>query len=289
MSGFSAEWLDLREPFDAAARAADLVVALPPRRARAPLDVVDLGAGTGANLRYLAPLLGGAQRWTLVDADPVLLDLSLGATARWAGERGARIELGHTTLFIGGREFECEIRRAELDLARDLARLDLPTGSLVTSSALLDLVGDGWLGALAERCRAAGASALFALNYDGRTTCSPAERDDGAMLELLNRHQRTDKGFGAALGPEAARAARATFERLGYRVSERASDWRVGPRDIELQRALIDGWGNAAAEIAPERHAEVVDWARRRHAHVAQARSAIVVGHVDLLCLPASE
>jgi spermidine synthase len=37
------------------------------------LRVVDLGAGTGANLRRLAPLLGSGQRWTLVELDPALV------------------------------------------------------------------------------------------------------------------------------------------------------------------------------------------------------------------------
>ena len=63
MSGFSAEWLALREPLDARSRSAELVARL---RADAPdgtRRIVDLATGTGANLRYLAPRLGGDQDW----------------------------------------------------------------------------------------------------------------------------------------------------------------------------------------------------------------------------------
>jgi SAM-dependent methyltransferase len=286
VSGFSAKWLALREPFDAAARAADLVGALPPRAPGAALDVVDLGAGTGSNLRYLAPLLGGAQRWLLVDDDASLLALAPGATARWAGDHGARLAVERSTLVISASRFECRVDTRELNLAQDIERLALPRGALVTASALLDLVGDAWLRALAARCRAADAALLFALSYDGRATCRPAEPEDAEVLELFNRHQRTDKGFGAALGPDAARAARGALEELGYRVTERASDWRIAARDREMQLELIDGWAGAAIEMAPDQRDALVAWSRRRHEHVERGRSELVVGHVDLVAAP---
>ena len=64
-AGFSAEWLSLREPFDCAARAA--AAAQPQMKAhlarlksrRRPSSVLDLACGQGANLRVLAPQLGG--------------------------------------------------------------------------------------------------------------------------------------------------------------------------------------------------------------------------------------
>ena len=92
MSGFSPEWLALREPFDAAARPAALIAELRAHIAQgtaaAPLAVVDLGAGAGSNLRCLAPLLGGVQRWRLADNDPKLLDAAFTATQAWAEQRG---------------------------------------------------------------------------------------------------------------------------------------------------------------------------------------------------------
>jgi hypothetical protein len=56
MSGFSAQWLDLREPVDHRSRN----VELGRRLARhfegwRPITVVDLGCGTGSNLRATAP------------------------------------------------------------------------------------------------------------------------------------------------------------------------------------------------------------------------------------------
>src|SRR5262245_8239521 len=66
MAGFSAAWLGLREPADRAARAAAVTTfVVEALGRRSGLRVLDLGAGTGANLRYLAERLSGNQFWTL--------------------------------------------------------------------------------------------------------------------------------------------------------------------------------------------------------------------------------
>ena len=70
MSAFSPEWLALREGADARARDASLAgTLLATRPPGQPLRVVDLGSGSGANLRYLAPRLGHGQHWLLIDYD----------------------------------------------------------------------------------------------------------------------------------------------------------------------------------------------------------------------------
>src|SRR5207249_1472200 len=64
MTRVSAAWLGLREPADAAARAAELVEPVRRRLAVTPRAVVhDLGSGTGSMGRWLAPRLPGPQRW----------------------------------------------------------------------------------------------------------------------------------------------------------------------------------------------------------------------------------
>jgi hypothetical protein len=288
MSGFSANWLSMREPFDAAARAAPLVVELRRRIPRgtsaAPLEVVDLGAGAGSNLRYLAPQLGGEQRWRLVDHDRALLGAALAATRTWAASRSAVVSPTTAELTLRAAEFACRVGGEQFDLAGDaLANLVLPTRGLVTAAALLDLVSKRWLEALATRCKAAGAAVCFALSYDGRTVCTPNEPEDALALDLFNRHQRLDKGFGAALGPTAASAAEQVFATHKYRVLTERSDWDIGPQHTAMQHALLDGWLAAALEIAPEHTARLTVWHRRRRAHVEAGRSRLVVGHVDLV------
>jgi hypothetical protein len=256
-------WLALREPADAAARSVALTQAIAARLPHdRPVRILDLGSGTGANVRYLSSRLPVPQHWLAVDRDASLLSEAPGPSVT------------------------CHIETS----CRNLGALDDPADAvlfagrhLVTASALLDLVSDQWLRALAGRCRTSGAAALFALNYNGHSQCTPAEAEDDAICDLMNRHQRTsDKGFGRAAGPDAVDCAERWFAAAGYQVRRERSDWVLAPEQDQLQRQLIEGWAHAAEEIAPEQTPMIRDWLVRRLAHVEAGRSHVIVGHEDL-------
>jgi hypothetical protein len=275
MGDFAAAWLALREPADHAARSVRLTNAIAGVLPRdAPVHVLDLGAGTGSNMRYLTGRLqrGVAaepgvcrQDWLLVDHDPALLAQ---VSMQMRHDRPTcRVETRHVKL-------------AALD--DDGSRAIFDGRDLVTASALLDLVSEEWLRSLAARCREQSAAVLFALSYDGRVHCSPEDPEDSSILDLVNQHQRTDKGFGPALGPAATDAAERCFASLGYQVQRDPSDWMLPPESRDLQRQLIEGWAAAALAISPDRSSSIRDWLARRLAHVAGNRSRLIVGHQDL-------
>jgi len=268
MEAFSADWLALREPADHAARSADPAAALTSALAarlvgRPATRAVDLAAGTGSNVRYLLPRVPHIQHFTLVDHDPALL------AQAWR----LLMPVGHAA----GRSFD--VRHGDLT-ALDTVTFD--DCALVTASALLDLVSEQWLRTLVQRCRAAGADVLFALTYDGRIACDPVDGDDERVRGLVNQHQRGDKGFGPALGPDATRVAEACFRAEGYVVDVAASDWVLSPEQHELQRELVAGWAGAARELAPSDAALIDGWRARRLAHIDAGRSHLRVGHQDL-------
>ena len=291
MNGFRHEWLSLREPVDVRSRSGELAAILaevvrPTESPTGTIQVVDLGAGTGANLRYLAPLIGGSQAWLLADRDPSLLAAVEDRMRIWAGSIGARVSEGDRKLIVIADSFECSIRSVRVDLATELDRVAFRAPCVVTASALLDLVSEDWLARLARRSIDAGASVLFALSYDGRIGCLPSEPEDQEVRELFSKHQMGDKGFGPALGPFAARRAAEIFEDCGYRSRAEASDWRLDHTHQVLQRALIDQWFKVAVEVNPERASEFGKWREGRLAHIESGRSELIVGHTDLLGWP---
>lgn len=285
---FSADWLMLREPADFAARSAaltqEVAAALEPHD---PVRALDLASGTGANVRYIADRVKNAQHWLMVDHDPVLLADMQPRMAAWAAARAAEIIAEPGVLrFMRDEEMAGSFTTCRIDLRA----LDDPTifsgRALVTASALLDLVSEPWLRALARRCRDCGAAALFALTYDGRIGCSPEEPEDRIVCALVNRHQRTDKGFGPAVGPDAVTACDDCFRAVGYRVRRERSDWVLSSAMSELQRRLIEGWAHAAAAMAPSDATSIERWRMRRLDHVRDGRSQLVVGHEDLAAWP---
>ena len=284
---FDCEWLRLREPIDAASRAPGMAQTLRQVLPDRPVQIIDLGSGTGANLRYLTRLIGGRQEWWLIDHDRALLEAIPACMQAWGADHRASVRRVGADLLITGRGFECLAHPVGRDLAAELAAIELPAGALVSASALLDLVSEAWLRRLAQRCARARAPVLFALSYDGRMDLQPPEPGDERVCELVNRHQTTDKGFGAALGPAAGAKAARLFSELGYRVHTAPSDWHIGPDARAMQEALLGGWLAAAVATAPEHAPALQDWAGRRRAHVGAGRCRLRVGHTDLIGWPA--
>ena len=293
-AGFSADWLQQREPFDARARdtaaprlalASRLAALRPP--AGTPWRVIDLACGTGANLRWLAPQLGGAQQWLVVDHDAALLRRWPQQLAAAQGRAPQRVVAGRPLHFaVPG--FDAQVLRRRLDLAQQLEALPWQAAHLVTASALLDLVSADWLARLAAAATAHRVALLLALSVDGRHRWTPRDPLDDAVGARFAAHQQRDKGFGPALGAAAVPALHRLLQDAGYRVHLARSDWWLDGRSDSparaLQRALIDGIAGAACEQDPPATAALQAWRQRRQA--LAPRSTLRVGHLDLLALP---
>lgn len=277
-------WLRLREPADVAARSERLTRAIMETLpAGEPVRVLDLATGGGSNVRFLAERLPGHQCWLAVDRSPTLLAELRERMSSWGAARGYVVRTDAEGCRIRGATFECDVETRQMDLGT-LDHHEIFAGRhVVTASALLDLVSAEWLQALAAHCREERASVLFTITYNGRFSCVPAEAEDQVVRDLMNRHQKTDKGLGGpAAGPDAVACAERGFAEAGYQVRREPSDWTLEPTDPDVQRTLVDGWAEAATEMAPDRALTISRWRARRLAHVDAGRSRLIVGHDDL-------
>jgi hypothetical protein len=272
MEGFDPHWLRLRSAHDDAARAQHLTRlfadSLPEKNPR----LLDLAAGTGANLRHLAPRIGQAgQRWVLADHDRALLDAVVGEMAQWP----------HPT---PAPALECR----HIDLVHDLGSLDPADFDGIVATALFDLVSADWAGRFTAWLASAPRPVLLTLSVDGRLDWMPADPHDADMRGWIEAHQATDKGFGPALGPRAPAVLGELLDSQGFDVFTGRSDWIIGPDDIAIHRALIEGYRTAALEIAPDPcAATIIDgWAERRLAAAKRGALTALVGHVDIFARP---
>ena len=265
----SSAWLALREPADAAARAPDLVPMVQAHLPRDEVSVIhDLGCGTGSMARWLAVRLSGPQHWVLVDRDPELLDVASTAPPdRAADGAPVTIELRHR------------------DITR-LSRDEFGRPSLVTASALLDMMNAEELDRFVDTCMATGCPALVTLSVTGVVELEPAEPFDRRVAEAFNAHQRRMVGGHPLLGPDAVGASVQSFRRLGAEVLVRPSPWRLGPEHAALASRWFTGWFGAACEHSPSLVAEAVPYAERRLAQAASGQLRVTVHHEDLWVRP---
>lgn len=249
-------WLALRAAADTRAREAalPLVRMLGERLAPGPAHGIDIGTGTGANHAYLSARLGVPIRWTVLDHDPDLL--------------------GHSA------------HRHATSLLAEIA--DLPVliadgapGTFLTCSAVLDVVEESDLAALAAVIVDRRLPALFSLSVSGEVAIGPEDPLDTPITRAFNAHQRR----AGRPGPDAPRRL---AERLpaGWLV-ERDTPWRLAARN---DAALLDRYLRERVTVAVESDPELGDlsgkWLERRLADLAAGRLTVEVGHVDQLVLP---
>jgi hypothetical protein len=265
----SRRWLALREPADAAARAPDLGERVGRHlRAAGSRVIHDLGGGTGSMGRWLAPRLPGPQHWVVHDRDADLLEVAVADLPGPAAD-GAAVTI--------------EAKRSDITWLRTG---DLADASLITASALLDLLTEDELAGLVGVCVGAGAPVLLTLSVVGRVELTPADPLDGRVAAAFDAHQRRTTQRGRLLGPDAVAIAVAEFGRRGTEVLVRPSPWRLGALDAELAAEWLSGWVGAACEQQGELVAETDAYTRRRLAQATAGRLAVTVGHADLLVLP---
>ncbi|NDA46463.1 MAG: SAM-dependent methyltransferase [Alphaproteobacteria bacterium] len=274
MSGFSSHWLSLREPIDHQSRNTGLQHKLAQHFAtQETLALVDLGSGTGSNLRALAPHLPNTQSWRLIDYDRDLLQTARHVLRNWADQviedqDVLQIQKGGKTIHV---QFETH------DLAQGIGPLIQSKCELVTAAAFFDLVSAPWIEKLCRDLAHAHLPLFTVLTYDGDEQWTPPHKADQAMLEAFHQHQASDKGFGAAAGPKATALLSSGFKALGYQVEIGSSAWVISSANQDLISALATGSAQAVRETGLVDEPSIEDW-------LAQHRSArqCKIGHQDL-------
>jgi Methyltransferase domain len=265
----SKEWLALREPADAAARALEFAEQLerrPPASGRWVIH--DLGCGTGAMGRWLAPRLSGPQHWVVHDRDVDLLEVAAADHPRPSAD---------------GAEVTVEVRHS--DITR-LSPADLAGATLITASALIDILTEEELTGLLSVCVENGSPVLLTLSVVGHVDLTEPDPLDSHLAGAFNAHQRRTIARGRLLGPDAVALAVQELGRSGTDVLVRPSPWRLGAPEAGLAAEWIAGWVGAACEQDGDLTAGADGYLRRRLADAAAGALAVTVEHADVLALP---
>lgn len=279
MSGFSPDWLLLREPADHAARASNVADAIIGHfAARGDITVLDLGCGAGSNLRGTYQLLPKHQSWHMVDYDPLLLESAHDQLIRWADEVVTTSENRQSLTLIKG-ERTIAVHLIIGDLAAGIDQVIPDKVDLITAAAFLDLCSKSWVDAFTAAITKKGAAVFTPLIYDGRDRFDPPHPDDHDMLATFHDDMRRDKGFGPALGPQAAEIFGNGLQKAGYRVLLGDSPWELDVSDT-LAVALAQGFAEAVTGTGKIDNEVVERWLDYRLEH-----GTWKVGHTDVFAV----
>jgi hypothetical protein len=259
-------WLAARVAADTAARATT-VSALVPELINylidtgglgGVLEIIDLGAGTGANQRWLAPRLPFQQRWIHLDHDPTI---------------SRSQPLPHHTVIIDGSVEALE--RLLADGTSD--------HRLVACSALLDVLTTDHLDAVCRAVINNQVPALFSLSVTGTQSISPMDSHDQLLLAAFNDHQRR----AGRAGPDATTLAVDTLCTGGFTVRIQETPWQLATSsDSAFVEQLLQERLDAAVAQDPSLAAVATAWLELRRAQLELGVLRIEVGHCDILALP---
>ena len=276
----SGDWLALREPEDAVARSLDLARAAAALLTEGPVVVHDLGSGTGSMMRWLAPLLPGPQSWFLHDWSTILTGQAI--TQARPSDRD------NTEISVFGRTVNLV----------DLSTEDLAGSSLVTASALLDVLTSPEIHTIVGACIAAKAPVLFSLSVTGGVHFDPPDERDAAFENAFNAHQLRDANGRRQLGRYGAPIASGLFAEAGWQVRKTTTQWRLDHHQSGLLGEWFCGWVDAAVEQDPQLGTEADRYRRDRLAQIELGEHgevgehgglgglSVLVDHVDVLAWP---
>jgi len=267
LSQVSPDWLLLRADIDDRSRSSELA-----RHAAALLPtgrqvIHDLGSGSGAMMRWLAPRLPGPQRWVLHDADASILEHRDPTPA----------------IDSAGRPV---LSRSSVEELADLDPAALADATLVVASALLDVITFAETRTVVDACVELRVPVLTSLTVSGRVELEPANELDDALAVAFNAHQRREADGRRMLGPDAAGVVTDMFRSAGWHVRTASTPWRLGPADANLVAEWLDGWLGAAVEQDPSLDGVAQGYRIRRLAQLAAGDLRVTVDHEDVLAWP---
>jgi len=250
--GYSLDWISLRAKQDLMARDKSLIGMLSKSigTKSKPL-VVDVGSGTGALRRALAPKLPRDVSWRMVDHDPKMVaDLQ----RRYGKDQVVDADMAHDFSYLDGAD-------------------------VVAATAFYDLVSDNWLDSFVAHLPKKSI-VYAALTYNGKETWEPSHPQDARVMDMFQRNHHHLNDFGMRLGGKAASAMAEKLKAAGWRVHTKETWWAIQPSiEHDLAGMLTEFHRGAAVKQGMD--------ASAARAWASFPRDMIRVGHVDMLAFPA--
>ncbi len=266
-------WLNQRYEVDRQARNKEVESIFRARLSAGKITIVDIGAGTGSNLRYYHGRLSAQeQHWYLVDQEKVLLEETLANLDSEVNQCEENVwQLRHNQKDIVVHFVEADVFTNSIDPF--LERADL-----ILSNAFFDLASAVQLRDFLGKLDFGRQTFLSTINYTGMRFI-PGDTEDGYWIDHYEEHMRRDRPEGRSTGPDCVGLIIEFFEHQDLRYHVGGSNWEL-KEGSPLIQGIFDFMYDAFMDMKLDMDAFARWRGRSKHA-------TMIVEHEDLCVLAA--
>lgn len=212
------------------------------------LQILDLGAGFGANIFHLAPKFNCRQNWTLLDRDPKLIEKVNYFVEKYFPKNSDTKE---NSIKIRNQNIRYNLVNMDmLDLSNKYHKNQF---DLVTANAVFDLISTSQFRKLVDNLVKLDLYQLyFSINLDKDIELFPLLENDFLVIDTFKNHMVRKQSFGRAMGSDSCEHMTEILNDNGYKVYSEPSNWEISTNSINLQLDLIKFFRSAAQEMLKE-------------------------------------
>lgn len=252
------------------------------------LDIVDVGAGTGANFRYYFDHIRQNQRWTFIEKNAQLIEEAKACIAHFAQQKGYHLEQKHSNLMhISAGDKQASIKIIQGCLGDIEHLVSLPDADVVTANAVFDLISYEQFDALVRKLKKEYVCLLSTLNYY-ETSFLPFSDTDARFIRWYHMHMKRPQQFGIAMGPDCCEEMLDLLHQQGMIIEQEASQWHITRNNTAMHHFLLSFMEDAIHKLnlaACEKEA-FDQWMDKRKKLCRERRLEIYVDHNDIFAYP---
>jgi hypothetical protein len=243
--------------------------------------LVDAGAGSGANMRYLMEKIPASQQWVLIEQNPDFSKASLQVLQQHARHQGYTSFMEQDTLTLQTPTKTIQVNAKQGSLLEIENLTDLSHTDAIVSNAVFDLFTLHQFDTFVSTIARYQLIFLSTLNYENMHF-SPTRWQDEKMIALYHAHMLRPQTVGPAMGPACIPQMSDILKKHRYAVATGSSLWNIHSKDEKMMRYLLNFMETSIAELPPSPEDKLLlqQWIKQKK---ETADFTLIIEHQDIL------